>query len=171
MRFLAVALSVVAVVGITPTNWHTFHANRIRVRYPLGWFATARPLTAVTGPRQILAVASYRFRPDIAHADGCEPKEAFDRLPLRGAFIFGWEAGRVGYDPGVRLNDFPLRPKYFKLSGFGRYDCLGTAPGYLLRFSDNGRAFMVEIAFGKKASRATRATVLRILDSFSATRR
>jgi hypothetical protein len=113
-------------------------------------------------------VASYRFR--IASADGCEPKEVSDLLPLSGAFIFGWESGRVAYDPGIRLRDFPLRPRHFKLVGFGRYECLGTSPGYMLRFSDNGRAFTVGIAFGKKATRATRVTVLRILDSFSATR-
>jgi hypothetical protein len=147
----------------TPVQWHTFRARGIGVRYPPGWFATAQPLTAVTAPQQILAVASYRFRPDIARADGCEPKEAFDRLPPTGAFIFGWESGEVSPLP-------PRRPKHFKLTGLGHHECLGVGPGYMLSFSDNGRAFTVEIAFGKRATSKTRASVLRILNSFTAKR-
>jgi hypothetical protein len=164
----AVLLCVTAfVVPAAAKNeaWHTFRANGVSVRYPSGWYATARPLTAVTAPRQILAVASYRFRPDIARADGCEPREAFDRLPPTGAFVYGWEDGRVGYDPGIHATP---RPQHFKLTGFGHYECLGPGPGYMLSFSDEGRAFTVEIAFGREASAATRATVLRILDSFTA---
>jgi hypothetical protein len=148
-----------------PPSWRTFRANSVSVRYPPSWFATARPLTAVTAPKQVLAIASYRFRPDIARADGCEPKEALDLLPPAGAFVYGWEGGRVGHDPGVHA---PPRPEHFRLTGFGHYECLGPGPGYMLSFSDHGRAFTVEVAFGRKAGAARRSTVLRILDSFTA---
>src|SRR5579864_2392923 len=87
----------------TSLRWHTFRAGGISVRYPPGWFATAQPLTAVTAPRQALAVASYRYRADIAGSDGCEPKEASDRLPPNGAFIFGWESDQ--------RSPMPSRPK------------------------------------------------------------
>jgi hypothetical protein len=40
----------------------------------------------------------------------------------------------------------------------------------MFSFSDNGRAFTIEVALGKSATLVTRATVLRILDSFAAKR-
>lgn len=170
MRLLALSLAGLALTSPTPMSWRTFSADGVSVRYPPGWFATAQPLTAVTSPQQVIAIASYRYRPDIARADGCEPKEAFDKLPATGAFIYGWETGQLSARIGIRASDFPPRPKHFKLTGFGHYDCLGVAPGYMLSFSDHDNAFTIEIAFGKRATPATRATVLRILDSFTSKR-
>lgn len=72
-------------------SWQTFRADRVSIRYPPGWFATSRPLTPVISPRQVVAVASYPLPRGNSGADGCEPKEALDRLPASGTFIFGWE--------------------------------------------------------------------------------
>jgi hypothetical protein len=160
---------MLAFSGTTPPSWHTYRADGISVRYPPGWYTTSHALTPVTGPQQILAVASYPLPHNNAGADGCEPKAALDRTPPNGAFIFGWEYGRVGYDPDIRPHDFPPRPKHFKLTGFARYECLG--PSYMLRFRAGGRAFQIYVALGGRASATTRATVLRILNSFSATQR
>jgi hypothetical protein len=57
-----VAAIIVATVAVaaTPPTWHRYRAHGISVRYPPSWFATARSLTPVTYPRQVLAVASYR---------------------------------------------------------------------------------------------------------------
>jgi len=109
---------------------------------------------------------SARLPPGSSGADGCQPKEALDRLPSTGAFIFGWEYGQVSPVTGIRASDFPHRPKQFKLTGFARYECLG--PSYMLRFRDAGRAFQIHIAFGRRANAATRAIIIRILDTFSA---
>ena len=65
-----------------------------------------------------------------------------------------------------RPRDFPPRPKRFGLTNFARYECFG--PSYMVRFSQSGWAFQIQIAVGKHASAETRATVLRILNSFNA---
>ncbi len=159
MTPLAVLFSAVA-LGTAPTGWHTFSANGLSVRYPHGWFATTHALTPVTSPPQVLAVASYPLPRNYRGADGCEPKEALDRMPPRGAFIFGWEYGSI---TGRALHQFPPRLNHFKLTRFAHFECLG--PSYVLRFRQAGRFFQIHVAFGSRASPTTRATVLRILDS------
>ena len=158
MRLVALLASLFVLSG---GNWHTFRAHGISVRYPPNWFATARDLTPVTAPAQILAVATFRLPGGSGGADGCEPKEALDRMPPGGAFIFGWE---YGAGSGVRKSDFPLRPKHFRLKTYARYECLG--PSFMLRFRQAGRFFQIHVALGRRASTATRVTVLRVLDSF-----
>jgi hypothetical protein len=172
-----VGLGAVALVLVLPacagskqgSGWRTFHRDGVTVRYPHKWFATAHHLTPVSSPRQAIAVASYRLPGSSAGADGCQPKEALDRLPPRGVFIFGWEYGRLSTYRPLRVREmrtFTPRPTRFKLVGFTRSECLG--PSYMLRFRDGGRAFQVHVAFGKRADAASRAIVLRILDSFRA---
>ena len=160
MRLLAV---LAAAFGLTSSGWHTFRAHGISVRYPARWHATAQRLTLVTYPPQIVAVASYPLPRGNGGADGCSPKQALDRLQPAGAFIFGWEFTQPG---SRRKRDFPPRPKHFRLTHFARYECGG--PSYLLRFRQAGRYFQIHIALGRRASKATRATVLRIVDSFHA---
>jgi hypothetical protein len=128
------------------------------VRYPPGWFATTRPLTPVTAPGQVLALASYPLPHDARGADGCEPKAALDRLPPDGAFLFGWD---VGSGP---LAGFPPRPRRFRLGHLATYECLG--PSYLVRFREGGRDFQIHVVLGPQADAATRAAALRVLDSF-----
>jgi hypothetical protein len=146
-----------------PRLSHAFRADGVSVRYPKGWDATSRPLTPVTDPAQVLAVASYRLPRDNGGAAGCMPKQALDRLGPSGAFIFGWEVtGRPEAVPG----SFPLRPKHFALTRLEDFECLGRS--YALRFRQAGRYFHIHVALGRDASSGTRKTVLRILDSFSA---
>jgi len=87
-------------------------------------------------------------------------------MPPNGAFIYGWEYGDLRGRIGARARDFPKRPEHFRLSGFARYECLGRS--YMLRFRESGRFFQIHIAFGTRASTATRTAALRILDSFRA---
>lgn len=166
MKVLALILAGLALVGTTPSNWRTFRAHGVSVRYPPKWRATAQPLTPVTSPAQVLAVASYPLPGNDRGADGCEPKQALDRLPPGGAFVYGWDYGDLTGIIGVRTRDFPPRPKRFTLRGFARYECLGAS--YMLRFREAHRFFQIHIAFGKRANAETRSTVLRILDSFHA---
>jgi hypothetical protein len=145
----------------SPKLTHAFRADGVSVQYPDGWDATSRPLTHVTSPVQVLAVASYRLPRSNRGDDGCEPKQALDRRPADGAFIYGWE---FSSSQGER---FPPRPKHFSLSGFERFECLG--PSYRLQFRDAGRLFNIHVSLGPKASDGTRKTVLRILDSLRVT--
>ena len=159
VRIVALLGALALTTGCSSSS-QTFHAQGISVRYPSWWHATAAPLTPVTSPVQVLAVASYPLPHNKRGADGCMPKEALDALPPDGAFIYGWE-----YGPDQATN-YPPRPKHFSLAHFERFECLG--PSYVLRFRENGRLFNIHIALGPRASAYTRATVLRILDSFEA---
>lgn len=164
VRLLALALSALALTGASPPKWLTFRSEGISVRYPPTWHATAKPLTPVTSPSQMLAVGSFPLPRDSRGADGCEPREALDRIQPAGAFIFGWDYGTRQ----LRSRDFPPRPRHFKLVRFSRYECFG--PSYMLRFHEAGRYFQIHVAFGRMASAATRATTLRILDSLTVKR-
>jgi hypothetical protein len=148
VRALALALVLVA-------PWHTYRAHGVSVRYPPAWHATRRALTHVTSPRQVLAVASYPLPRDNRGDDGCSPKQALDALPPGGAFVFAWEDD----DPGA-----PPRPAHFRLTGLAQYECLGRS--YRIAFRDHNRSFVVHVVLGRRASAATRAKVLQILESF-----
>lgn len=166
VRLVALALAL-ALATPAAAHWLTFHANGVSYRYPPAWFATSTPLTAVTSPQQTIALASYPFPTDISGADGCEPKEALAALPPDGALIYGWEYGQVSTRLGIRPNVFLPRPTHFTLPKPTQSECLGRT--YMLRFSDAGWAFQIQIALGSHASRATRTAALRVLDSFRAT--
>jgi hypothetical protein len=164
VRLTPFALAVLAVGVVIPPAWHTYRGDRISIRYPPGWTATARPLTNVTSPVQLVAIGSFRFSTNIARSDGCEPKEALDAIPASGAFIFGWDYGQL---PQTELRkNFPPQPQRFRLTGLANYECMGHS--YMLRFRAAGRAFQIHVYLGSKATAATRLTVLRILDSFHA---
>jgi len=145
----------------SPKLSHAFRGDGVSVRYPNGWDATSRPLTHVTDPVQVLAVASYRLPRSNRGDYGCEPKEALDGRPSDGAFIYGWEFS------SPKGEKFPPRPKHFSLTDFERFECLG--PSYRFQFRDAGRLFNIHVSLGPKASGGTRKTVLRILDSLRVT--
>ena len=151
-----------------PKLSHVLRANGVSLRYPSGWFATSHALTPVTSPVQVLAVASYRLPRNNRGADGCAPKEALDRLPPEGAFIFGWEFDMPS-PSGLRPRDFPRRPSRFRLTTRTDTECLGRS--YELRFRQSGRFFQIHVKLGSRAGDGTRATALRILDSFRPERR
>jgi hypothetical protein len=110
-----------------------------------------------------LAVASYRLPRDSGGADGCRPSEALDRLPPGGAFVYGWDYRSIPHRSGFRKSDFPPRPRHFRLARFAHYECAG--PSFMIRFRQAGRFLQIHVALGTRATPATRATVLRILDS------
>jgi hypothetical protein len=143
-------------------GWHTFRGDRVTVRYPPTWFATARPLTPVAYPAQLFAVASYPLPRGNAGADGCRPTEALDGLPRGGAFVDAWDYGSAPHRSGFRERDFPPRPERFRLARFAHYECLG--PSSMIRFRQAGRFIQVHVVLGSRATPATHATVLRILD-------
>jgi hypothetical protein len=163
MRSGLVLFGVLALVGCSSSHWSAYRAYGVSVRYPPDWFATSRQLTPVTSPVQVLAVASYPLPQNDRGADGCAPKEALDRLPSDGAFIYGWE-----YGPEQSSRP-PKRPSHFTLTGFEQYECLG--PSYALDFRESGRWFTIHVALGPHATSGTKKAVLRILDSFRASPR
>ena len=106
-----------------------------------------------------------RYRPG---ACAQVPSSALEDMPSDGAFVTLQERG---LDPSASWSDFPARP-----AGFG--PDLGTAPSEIpacapgkeftnhwFGFSDNGRHFHVDVAFGPAASEATQQQAWSILDS------
>jgi hypothetical protein len=163
-----VALSTAACALALGSGWSTFHDDGVSVAYPSSWHATAHRLTPVTGPRQLLAIASIPLPTGYGGADGCEPKQVLDRLPPTGAFVFGWDDGTLRDTPSA-AKSFPPRPRRFALPRLVHSGCLG--PSYPIRFREAGRLFQIYVVLGGRAGRSTRATVLRILDSFRVTSR
>ena len=156
---VSAALASRPILAAIPSKWPTFRTDRVSVRYPAGWFATARPLTPITGPGELLAVTSFPL-PKNPLLVGCEPGATLANMPPSGAWIFVWYYGEnLGY------SNFPPRPGKFKLGG---YECFGSSPSYMLRFRQSNRYFQVYVAFGHRAGAATRASVLQVLDSFTA---
>jgi hypothetical protein len=171
-RALLVTVAALFAAGAawgSSANWLLYKSHGVTLRFPPSWHATTVPLTHVTDPVQIVAIASYPLPDSNRGDDGCQPKEALDHLPATGAFIYGWEDPADSVFGPPRASDFPVRPAHFKLTGYGQYECSG--PGYMLAFRDSGRFFQLHVALGRRASAATRQEVLRILDSFRAKRR
>ncbi len=162
MRYAA----LVVLAALAGSGWHAFHGSMVSVRYPSTWHATSRALTPVTSPAQVLAVASYPLPADDRGADGCAPK-GVDALPAGGAFVYGWGYGDLRGTIGARLRDFPRRPARFVFGRLGDDECLGRS--YLFRFRAGGRFFQLYAVLGPRATRKTRATLLRILDSLRVT--
>jgi hypothetical protein len=168
---LGVLVGLVAGVLAPPaarsSNSDTFRTEGVRIRHPSTWYATARPLTPVTYPAQVLAVASFAL-PEKPRANGCRPAGALVGRQPAGAIIFVIEYGVI--PPGhFRMNArrvFPSRPPHFKLHTFANYECFG--PSYQVRFREAGRYFQIFASFGRRAGPAVRDAVVHILDSFEA---
>jgi hypothetical protein len=159
VSLLGLVAAALALTAAGSSGWVTFRTDGVRIRHPSGWNATARPLTPVTSPEQVLAVASFAF-PKALRPNGCRPAGTLAEKQPSGAVIFVIEYG------ADNPNAFPQRPTRFKLRGFAYYECFGRS--YQLRFREAGRYFQVFVSFGRRATSSTRAIALRILDSFGA---
>jgi hypothetical protein len=155
-------LVVLLAAGCATTSWKTFRDDGVTVRIPSDWHGTRHQLTPVVSPVQVLAVASYPLPNGSEGADGCAPKEALDRLPADGVFVFGWEYDRPALT-GVRKSDFPQKPAHFRLGKLTGFECLG--PSYVVHFRQGGKLLQIHVVLGRDAGDAERETALRVLDS------
>ncbi len=171
MRWLAIAaLSLIALLGVvspaapqsaSSSAWITFRTDGVRIQHPPNWHATARPLTPVSSPRQLMAVASFPF-PAETRPNGCRPEGTLARKQPSGAVIFFIDYGT--FNPS--RSAWPERPTHFKLGAFANYECFGRT--YQTRFREDGRHFQVFVSFGRQATALMRSTALRVLDTFTA---
>ena len=93
-------------------------------------------------------------------ADNCDPTSTLAAMPAGGALIFAWEYPRHA----TGLKSFPPRPMRFQLGAFGNPECFGARTA-IVAFRQAGRFFEINVVLGWRATAATRATALRILDS------
>lgn len=165
MRRVLPCLVVLLAAGCASSStvsWKTFRDDGVSLRIPSDWHATRHRLTPVVSPVQVLAVASYPLPDGKAGADGCSPKEALDRLPADGVFLFGWEYDRPALT-GVRKGDFPPRPAHFRLGNRIGFECLG--PSYVVHFRQGDKLLQIHVVLGREVGDAERETALRVLDS------
>jgi hypothetical protein len=145
-----------------------FAASRgLTVDLARGWQATPASLTPhLDDPREVLSVATFplRYRPtDCAHVAG----SALEDLGPADAFITLQERGT---DAGSSWADFPPRPGHFGPHLGGASEASACVPSarfvdHWFGFTDGGRHFHVEVAFGPEASAATRNQAWAVLDS------
>jgi hypothetical protein len=164
VKLLGLTAAVLVLIQAGSSGWVTFRTDGVRIRHPADWYATTRPLTPVTSPETILSVASFAF-PEDPRWNGCRPAGTLAAKQPSGAVIFVIEYGEVK-SRGFTLRAFPPRPVRFKLRSFAHYECHGRS--YQIRFRESGRYFQVFASFGRRATLSTRATVLRILNTFNA---
>jgi hypothetical protein len=135
----------------------------VSVELPVGWEAAPSTLTPhLDDPREVLAVGTYPLRyreADCAHV----PTSALQDLGPGDAFITLQERGN-GASSG-----FPPRPARFGPELGGPSEASACAPDarftdHWFTFSDGGRRFHVEVAFGPAASPTVRAQAWAILD-------
>lgn len=144
-------------------------AHGLRVELPAGWQAAPSSLTPeLTDPREVLAVGTFplRYRAgECAHVAGSAladlgPADALVTLQER------------GLDPESSWLGFPSRPAHFGPELGGPSEASACVPGarfsdHWFGFTDAGRHFHVDVAFGPQAPDAVRRQAWAILDSLS----
>jgi hypothetical protein len=149
------------VSGSAPRSaWTTDGAGSLTIQTPPGWTFAGNPVPDLTGPRIWFALGTWPF----PRGGECAPETALRFLPRDGALLW---LSEVSGAQDVR-GEFPRQPARFSVDGIraGRHECSSNRPSYALRFRSRGRFFQVQIAFGPRASPATRAEALRSLSSF-----
>jgi hypothetical protein len=142
-----------------PRAAYTTHG--LTVRLPAGWQHATRSLTPhLIDPLEVLAVATYPLRyrrTRCAHVAG----SALEDLGPTDAFVTLQERARGA--------GFPPRPARFGPRLGGPSAVRGCVPGsvfsdHWFTFSDAGRRFHVDVAFGPRTSSATRRQAWGVLD-------
>jgi hypothetical protein len=163
---VAAGLAVLALAGCGTTH-HSYGAHGLTVTLPPGWRAARASLTpALRDPREVLAVATFplRYRQTAcAHVAG----SALEDLGPDDAFITLQERG---LDPSSSWADFPERPAHFGPRLGGPSEASACVPSahfsdHWFGFTAGGRHFHADVAFGPRASAATRARAWAVLDS------
>jgi len=153
-------------VASAPVPTETQGARGLTVKLPAGWQAAPSTLTPkLSDPREVLSVATYPLRyreTGCAHVAG----SALEDLGPGDAFITVQERG---LDASSSWSGFPERPVRFGPELGGPSEASACAPGarfadHWFGFSDGGRHFHVDVAFGPQASPDVRRQAWAILD-------
>ena len=134
----------------------------VTVELPPGWQRAEESLTPrLTDPREVLSVGTFRLR---HRRTGCNhlPSSALEDLGPRDAFVTLQERGAGAA--------FPPRPERFGPELGGPSEASHCVPHARFRdhwfeFSDAGRHFHVEVAFGPEARADVQQEAWGVLDS------
>jgi hypothetical protein len=162
--FLAGTAGAMATAGL-----ERFERVGISFAYPSDWFVTARPLSNGSDPDYRFAVATWPVHRTSRDRGPCLAGIAQQR-PANGALAFLREY--VGASRKRALPRHPPKPNQFRLptQRDGDFGCLGK--GSLAHyFRDSGRALILWISIGPKATAETRQDLRQILASLEIRRR
>jgi hypothetical protein len=141
-----------------------YAAHGVSVELPPGWQAAPGSLTPhLSDPREVMSVGTYplRYRTTAcAHMAG----SALEDLGPEDAFVTVQERGA-----GASSSGFPPRPAHFGPRLGGPSEASACVPrarfaDHWFTFSDGGRNFHVDVAFGPRAPEAVRHQAWAILD-------
>jgi hypothetical protein len=171
---VATAVAVLALSGCgqaassAPTPEPTaYSAHGLSVELPPDWQPAGATLTPGLGdPRERLSVGTFPLR---YRRTGCAhlPSSALRDLGPTDAFLTLEERG---LEPGSSWQGFPPRPEHFGPTPNDASEAAQCVPearftDHWIWFTDGGRHFHLLVAFGPRASRATREETWAILDS------
>ncbi len=131
MRRLSLFVAALSLTPVASSSWVTFQTDGVRIRHPSSWHATSRPLTPVTSPLQLMAVASFAF-PENPRANGCRPVGTLARKQPAGVVLLFTDYG--DWPPGqlpAEARGPPLRTR--RTSSFTRSkatSALGAATSF-----------------------------------------
>jgi hypothetical protein len=169
LAFVIVVFLVGAASATRTAGLERFERKGISFAYPGDWFVTAKPLSNGWDPDYRFAVATWPVHRTSRDRGPCLAGIAKQR-PANGALAFLREY--VGASRKRALPRLPPRPKHFRLptQRDGDYGCLGK--GSLAHyFRDSGRALILWISIGPKATAETRLALKEIVASLEIRRR
>jgi hypothetical protein len=145
----------------------TERAHGVTVELPPGWQPARVSLTPdLLDPREVVSVATFPLRYRATRC-GHIAGSALEDLGPRDAFVTIHERG---VDPASSWPDFPPRPAHFGPALGGPSEASGCVPSarftdHWFGFSDAGRHFHVEVAFGPETPAAVQREAWGLLDS------
>ena len=146
-----------------------FDRDGISFQVPQGWHLTIGRINGVIDPVTVFTVSTFRLQAGRTSTGVCSA--ALQRAwRADGAYVQLSEE-RDGASRKRMLRRVPLRPKHFVLHASGQGGLCTPPDSGGLSFQAGGRAFDVDYGFGPRASKATRARAVAMLDAMRITPR
>jgi hypothetical protein len=132
-------------------------------RVPNGWQLTTRRINGVVDPVTVFTVSTFKV-PRRPLSSGICSRALQQAWRESSAYVQLTEE-RDGASRMAMLRRVPERPRHFKLDAKGSGGLCTPPDSGQLSFHQRGRAFFVFYGFGIKASPATRAAAVSLLDT------
>jgi hypothetical protein len=159
-----VAMLLVSAIALAMTSVSRVTLPRgISLVVPAGWHVTTARLNGVRDPVTVFTATSFRLR-HIRPAPGLCSRTLQDQWRVDGAYVQLTEE-RDGASRRRMLPRTQRRPRHFRLDAKGAGGLCTPPNSGELTFREHGRAFYIFYGFGRRASTATRAQAMQLLDS------
>jgi hypothetical protein len=147
-----------------------FDREGVSFQVPQGWHLTIGRINGVIDPVTVFTVSTFRLPQHGRTSTGVCSPALQHAWRADGAYVQLSEE-RDGASRKRMLRRVPLRPKHFALHATGQGGLCTPPDSGGLSFQASGRAFDVYYGFGPRASTATRARAVAMLDAMRITPR